>query len=413
MAAVHRALSISSIVQAIVQYTGGFLPAALVSCDFYSCVAALVGNRQTAIAWAVQTQQTLHWAVSIGKLQRSCTAVCEQAENVAVLQLAHCLGFAWSALTSRAAAAAGRLDCLQFLYKHGCTIDLATSYAAAESASLRCLQFLLETHCPCDEGTTEMAASKSLECLKLLIEHGCAWDYRACEGAAVAGSVQALVYLRSRGATFGIFTAEAAARAGHVAVLEYLYSLGCTFECLHAGAAASGGHLPALQFLVEHGCSVDDVSLMRALAHTECVSYLLNIVQWPGICLSAAGCGQLEVLQLACARGYTCCSACGSAAAAEGSLPCLRFCYEQGGLDADDACCAAASGGHLECLKFAHEVAGGALTERTAVFAVEGDHLNCLLYMGSQGCNVHADSVVHAAVQSFASKCLQAIFPTP
>jgi hypothetical protein len=100
----------------------------------------------------------------------------------------------------------------------------------------------------------------------------------ACAGAAEAGNLQLLQWLRSRGAHWSAEElTQAAATGGSVAVLQFLYSTAVEqwsaatlTRMLHAAGAGAGGQLAAAQWLHSIGAP-----LPTRLWYTQC---------WPRLC---------------------------------------------------------------------------------------------------------------------------------
>lgn len=129
-----------------------------------------------------------------------------------------------------AAAAEGRVACLQLLHARGWEWDATACASAALGGFTCCLDYLLTQQCPCDE--------------------------TAAEHAAMAGTMACLVLVGERGAPLSIAAAEAAARNGNVDCLQYLLfrmseemRRTCSAPC--ALAAAEGGSVECLGLLLK------------------------------------------------------------------------------------------------------------------------------------------------------------------
>lgn len=205
----------------------------------------------------------------------------------------------WDEDTCTRAAANGHLDCLQFALDMGCPCDIEASMVAAAESRCRdvdCLRLLLDRF---PDGCTvaaqpsiaaAAAAVGRLTCLQLLHARGWAWDGTACaaaalggfpccldlllsnncpcdelaaEHAAMAGAISCLVLAVERGAPIGLGAAEAAARNGNDDCLQYLLfrmseEMGrrCSGPC--AIAAAEGGSVECLALLLKHAGGAAD-----------------------------------------------------------------------------------------------------------------------------------------------------------
>lgn len=192
-----------------------------------------------------------------------------------------------------------------------------------------------------------------------------------------------------------------AAEGGRLDNLVYLIQIGCVFNSKAPEFAARHGHLDCLRYLIEKDRNiVDKVAIAWAAfkGHLEIVKYLFTngFELTKKACESAAGGGQLHVLQWAHELGfgylwdsYTC-----SSAAAEGHLDCLKFLHENGCEWDQKTCDNAAHGGHLNCLAYAHEngCAWSAKTSREA-----GDSISCMRYLHENGCEWHEKTCSAAA----------------
>lgn len=101
---------------------------------------------------------------------------------------------------SEAAAADGRIDCLQWLRTMGCPWNSATSAMAAQRGHLQLLQWAHENGCPWDTQTTTMAAGAGqLEILQWVRTKGCPWDEFTCAAAAAGGHLSAMKWAKING----------------------------------------------------------------------------------------------------------------------------------------------------------------------------------------------------------------------
>jgi hypothetical protein len=131
--------------------------------------------------------------------------------------------------------------------------------SAAESGNLQFLQWVLVGEgagsdvVPADASLTEGAAKAgSTEALCWLAEHGCPLDQFVGYEAARLGHVHVLEWLVDHGVTVGDGEMEMAAGGGQVTVLNWLEGRGivATEECMRR--AAVSGSIAAVQWLLEH-----------------------------------------------------------------------------------------------------------------------------------------------------------------
>ena len=78
---------------------------------------------------------------------------------------------AFTASDCEEAASNGQLECLKYLYEHGCPWDEETCWYAAENGHLECLKYAHERGCPWDAKTYFCAMSNgNMEVILFLIE---------------------------------------------------------------------------------------------------------------------------------------------------------------------------------------------------------------------------------------------------
>jgi hypothetical protein len=182
------------------------------------------------------------------------------------------------------AAAKGRLESLRVLCEYGQLCPRRHPYdafLALKNASahghLECLRFLVDhfrPYVPWDASTAVMtAAMDQLECLKFLRENGCPWNddvFRAATGCAEMEVVEYLHEIGSPGET----ACEGAALAGSVERLEFLRARGYPW----GGAfyhAATRGRLDCMRWMHEHGCPWGNVwDVVDPEIYPEIAAYL-------------------------------------------------------------------------------------------------------------------------------------------
>jgi len=196
--------------------------------------------------------------------------------------------FSLDGATFSLAAKGGTVEMLQYLWSEGCPLNHYSTAFAAVAGNLDNLKFLCGV---CKAPISSFVAMKAaegdhLEVLKWLresLDPPCPWNASACTGAAEAGSIEILAYLRQNGCPWNADAFFAAAGRGHLAVLKWLRSHGCPGPDQQASpgrpqacaAAADGGHLGVLKWL-----------------RSECS------MPWDGTCaLAAVRAGRLQTLK--------------------------------------------------------------------------------------------------------------------
>ena len=170
--------------------------------------------------------------------------------------------FSLDGATFSLAAKGGTVEMLQYLWSEGCPLNHYSTAFAAVAGNLDNLKFLCGV---CKAPISSFVAMKAaegdhLEVLKWLresLDPPCPWNASACTGAAEAGSIEILAYLRQNGCPWNADAFLAAAGRGHLAVLKWLRSHGCPGPDQQASpgrpqvcaAAADGGHLEVLKWL--------------------------------------------------------------------------------------------------------------------------------------------------------------------
>lgn len=153
------------------------------------------------------------------------------------------------------AARQGHLDCLAYLWVHGCPWDERVCAAAASNGHLDCLQYARENGCPWDVFTCRAAAASGhFMCLTYAHKNRCNWDETTCEAAAAGGHLACLAYAHQNGCRWDQKTTIAAAANGHTVCLAYAHEYGCPWDATVVEAALLGGHRDCVAYAHRHGC---------------------------------------------------------------------------------------------------------------------------------------------------------------
>ena len=175
------------------------------------------------------------------------------------------------------AAKFGLLDCLKYLYSHGCCWDRDTPMSAAEGGHLECLKYAHENGCPWDELTPASAAYEdNLECLKYAHENGCPWNELTPKYAAWNNSLECLKYAHENGCPWDENTPWAAAAGGSIECLKYAHENGCPWDASICMIAVAHDQLECLKYAHEHGCPWDSNTTKYAKHGSKCLEYALD-----------------------------------------------------------------------------------------------------------------------------------------
>lgn len=150
---------------------------------------------------------------------------------------------------------------------------------------------------------------------------------------------------------------------GKLEIIKYLWENGCECNKYTCAYAAFGGNLDCLKFLYENGCKWDNK-----------INFIDEKDEW-------------YINNLSCLHNskYPWTSNVAVAAASNGKIECLKYCYENGCAISVDTANAAALNGHLCCLQYLHEN-NCTWNNDTCKYAAFGDNLNCLKYLHENGC---------------------------
>lgn len=121
------------------------------------------------------------------------------------------------------------MDALRWIVKNGGRLAEDACSDAAGAGQLGALKLLRASHCPWDEiAPAEAAKGGHVEIVFWARANGCPGDgAKTCAGAAEAGNLPLLQYLRAKGAAWGEKVCAGAAAGGHLTILQYLRSEGC------------------------------------------------------------------------------------------------------------------------------------------------------------------------------------------
>jgi hypothetical protein len=181
---------------------------------------------------------------------------------------------------SALAAGAGSLGCLKVLCAWKYPADNAAWTAAAAGGQLPTLRFLQEeSAATCGTGVTcGAAAAGHLDCLQFLHGMNASWDLRTAEATAEAGQLECLAYLVEHGCPVDELTCAGAAEGGQYECLRYLHSQGCAWDFTTTWGAVWRGHFRCLEFAADRGYEVPHVAFSSAIeeCRSDCLEYLLR-----------------------------------------------------------------------------------------------------------------------------------------
>jgi hypothetical protein len=187
-----------------------------------------------------------------------------------------------------AAAAAGRLDVLQWARAQGCPWTSSTCAYAAAEGHLEILDWAITNKCPLDLTVGRAAARQGrLEVLQWMRGRACTLFHRVCgQAAARGGFFEMVVWIvddAPRKSYFPILNKVAlgAARGGHLTILQWVAARSDKWQnvCICIEAAREG-HLAVLQWAYERRCGLDMQVCQVALraGHAEAFRWIFSIV---------------------------------------------------------------------------------------------------------------------------------------
>ncbi|AVK76635.1 F-box domain containing protein [Pandoravirus neocaledonia] len=246
-------------------------------CGDFTCAYAAKGGHLDVLKWlrSIGCEWTWHvcdWAAAHGHAHVVWWAAengCEWGDV--------CTGFAGSGLfddlreahrredrsmtnaTCDAAAAAGRIDIIEWTLAQGCTLRANTCRFAIENGHVAVLDWLRAHDCPWHHAMWFCAiVNNHLSVLVWAAAH----DYRpskhdgnVCDEAARRGRLSILEWLVvKQGLPIGPTTCKAAAEGGRLDVLEWLCARDCPWDERTCERAATGNHVATLAWAIEAGC---------------------------------------------------------------------------------------------------------------------------------------------------------------
>jgi len=138
------------------------------------------------------------------------------------------------------------------------------------------------------------AAAKAgcLEALMVARENGCIWDSDTCAFAALNGHLAVLRWARKNKCDWNWRTCAFAALNGHLAVLRWARKNECDWNWHTCAYAALNGHLAVLQWARANGCDWDWNTCAWAAqnGHTHVLEWVHDrpVEEWP--CAGKGGC---------------------------------------------------------------------------------------------------------------------------
>ena len=184
----------------------------------------------------------------------------------------------------RVAVEEGRLDVLQWLWKHDgpllTTLVLKELYKDLYYAGLHGHKHVLDWYFTlprdgldrrvvqaldyCGGACNGAAQGGKLELLKYLGQKGSIFSATTCGMAAGTGQLHVVKWLRENGCPWDESTPRIAAFAGHLSTLKWAHENGCPWDKETCSSAALGGELEILMWLRAHGCPWDEETCVYA-----------------------------------------------------------------------------------------------------------------------------------------------------
>nr|UMO80137.1 Ankyrin repeat domain containing protein [Pandoravirus aubagnensis] len=271
----------------------------------------------------------------------------------------------WHALVARARAT-GRWACAD-----SSTHRSSMRVAAAAAGHVQCLEYLGVTAGKGARDASEAAAANGhLSVLRWMDHISCKWkSAQVVASAAAGGHLDCLDYALASGCAVSVEALERAARNGHAEVMRRIYAVGDhqrdgrnTSLSAVAAVAAATGHLDCLECVFAHE---------RARS--------------PSVPIAAARGGHLNCLVYAFQNGCALTNRVAYAAAKRGHLTCLVFAHINGCVCNIHTVDLAAGGGHAECLDYLLGAAGCFLDDETWVAAVKSGNIACFDVLRNRG----------------------------
>ena len=282
----------------------------------------------------------------------------------------------------------GRLDVLKWLWKHNGPYHLLSSLMTADFcgwiqadiyyAGLHGHRHVLDWYLTLPRDGLDRRVVQTLDQLE-----------GACDGAAAAGKLELLKYLRAKGAIFSATTCVMAAGKGQLHIIKWLRENGCPWNERTPGIAAFKGQLSALKWARENACPWDTATCAVAAlgGKLEILMWLrAHGCPWDEItCAEAAEGGHLEVLQWAHENGCPWNAGTCYSAALGGKLEILMWLRAHGCPWDETTCAIAGRGAYLDVLQWAHEN-GCPWDEEALDVAIECGSWTCLKYLVDNKC---------------------------
>ena len=312
-----------------------------------------------------------------------------------------------------------------------CPLDARTTRAAAAGGHLEVLQYLRSLSPPCrwGERVCEAAAMGGhmhvLTWLRSTLPppERCPWDVRTAAAAAKGGYLDMLRWIRVRKAPWDSSCVAAAASAGHLSVLEWARKRNCPWDEEAMYEAEAGGHTHIIEWALDHDLPRDTVEFgSEAAVHGDIVTLnwlhnepRIDLERQPHtLWLQAAASGKIETLRWLHEHEYSLIRAdpepCVTAAD-HGFLEALRFLHELGCAWNVGVCNAAAQRGDMAILTYAHEHGCPWSPETCKAAGDPGPYdatihydecqrassLTVLQYLHKEGCPWHPDALLYAS----------------
>lgn len=169
------------------------------------------------------------------------------------------------------AAAAGRIDILQWCEARGYIFDETVTAAAARAGQFSTLQWLREHGCPWTASTSLCAAvNGNAEMVKWTLVNGCPYIPAISWHVMRAGHTELLRWLHAQGYSLESNVFYNAVELNDIPFLEWLFSIGVCPPINILSWAVQLGKIPVVQFLREKSCEYDDDTFAHAiLFHPE------------------------------------------------------------------------------------------------------------------------------------------------
>nr|UMO79265.1 Ankyrin repeat domain containing protein [Pandoravirus aubagnensis] len=296
---------------------------------------------------------------------------------------------AWDEGACSAAASSGHLDCLAFLHDNGCPWDAWTLVAADCNGHVDCGDYARAHGCP-EEPPRIRNARDVARCThehRLLgsdwhppvdplsdpdhvggifyeYQHGLASEAGLCSQAARRGHMSFLVYAKACGMHWGASACVAAAVEGRLDCLRYLHEQGCPWDTHTVRAGIISRCRATFAYLRDHGCPADNGTLVQELSESDArLDVVTDLCERMG-CLvtdeamcAAVSAGRADLLAYLHQRGGRLKAEYREKAIIDAnSVDCLRYICENGHPPDAGVLCAAAAYGTIECVRYLFEI---------------------------------------------------------